>query len=155
MYTKNMENNCYLNKSATLFALGDLKEFGKLTLMVSLVYLQGKWGWFCSPLMKLSNLSHKMMASLEDLYFPLPHVTWSVHIRSSMQNDPKEGFCTLSLNAMIRLASFSSNTIGSVCASPSSAVDCNWSPPWDMGSGSWTFTKWSSNESIHTIGRME
>jgi hypothetical protein len=32
MYTKNMENNFYLNKSAGLCARGDLKEFGKLTL---------------------------------------------------------------------------------------------------------------------------
>jgi hypothetical protein len=101
-----MENNCYLNKSARLCARGGLKEFGKLTLMVFLVYLQEKRGLVCSPSMKSSKIFHKMIASLEDLYFPLPYVTWSVHTRSSMQYDAGGGFCTLSLNAMIRLAYF-------------------------------------------------
>jgi hypothetical protein len=39
---KDMENGNYLNKSAGLCAQGDLKKFGKLTLKISLVYLQGK-----------------------------------------------------------------------------------------------------------------
>ena len=92
---KNKEYNCYLKKSVGLCTRGDLKEFGKLTLTVSLVYLQGAWGWFCSPLMKSSNLSQKMIASLEDLYLPWPLVAWSVHTRSSMQNDREGGICIL------------------------------------------------------------
>ena len=74
---------------------------------------------------------------------------------SSMQNDLEGGICNLFLNAIIRLACFAWNTIGSVCASSSFETPASWSPPWGMGSEWLTFTKWSPNELLDTEGRME
>ena len=89
IHTKDMKNTKYLNKSVGMFARGVFKEFGKLTLKMSLVYLQGYRGWCCSLLMTPFDLSHKTTTSIEVMYCPLPFVTWSIHSKSSMQNVPE------------------------------------------------------------------
>ena len=55
--------------------------------------------------MKSSDMNKKMMARIEVLYFPLPLVTWFVHTRSSMQNDPKGLSLSLSLPARATIRS--------------------------------------------------
>ena len=93
----NMKNNGYganfrmcsrtnVSTSVRVFARGVCKECGKLTCMMSLVYLQGKWRCSCSPLMKYSSLSHNMTANIEVLCIPWPFVTWLVYTKSSIPN---------------------------------------------------------------------
>ena len=81
-----------LNIIAGLCARGVRKECGKLTRTISLVKLQGNWGYCSSPLMKSSSLSHNMMASKEDFLFPWPWVMWLVHTKSSIANAPGGDF---------------------------------------------------------------
>ena len=103
-----------LTSKAGLFARGFFNVLGPLTLMVSLVNLQGYTGWCCSPCMKSSSLSQNITATLDVLYFPFPFVTWSVQTKSCMQNSPSGGFWTLLLNSLIRSAWLAWNATGSV-----------------------------------------